>query len=253
MKNEQKKTNVAITEPGANVAPAAVILDGIPANVEKDVTTEQGAHMETLVSAPVKTAKEQADERKTLARKVARSCFIEKFNGHAAELLAARTVEENKGGKQRVTDFTFSWTDENGDAVTASGNIPVTAVLSSDAAAMFRMKAETVQNLVVPFHVADDTEKAKIRAAAEKDINSMFSLCRVPRSAKKSEIADILESAYVTNANGDYDAEKAAAIIASVSAIARRIIKGRENANNADKARKDIAEKAKAAKEVKAA
>ena len=249
MKNEQKKTNVAITEQGANIAPAAVILDGIPANVKNDVTTAQGAELATVKTAVEKTPLELANERKTAARKAAKTACVNLYMGKAAELLKNRVVEENKNGKQTAIDFQYSYVDENGATVPMAGKIPVTAVFSKDAAAAIRKAAETVQNSVVAFHVADADGKAKIRAAVEKDVNALFAFLSV-RPAKKSEVVDILESAYMTNANGDYDSENENAIISSVSAIARRILKGRENAENADRARKDAASKAK---EVKAA
>ena len=213
-----------------------------PANVNKDVATEQGAELATVKTAVEKTPLELANERKTAARKAAKNACVTKYTGKVAELLTARSVMENKAGKQFVSDFDFSWTDENGATVTASGKIPVTSVFSKDAAANIRKLAENVQAAVVPFHVADDANKAKIRAAVQQDVDKLFSFMNV-RPAKKSEIADILESAYMTNANGDCDSENENAIISSVSAIARRIHKGRENAKNADKERKELAAK----------
>lgn len=229
---------------------AAAILENVPANIAKDVTTAQGAELATVKTAVEKNPLELANERKTAARKAAKTACVNQYMGKAAELLKARIVEENKGGKQTVVDFDYSYVDENGATIPMTGKIPVTAVFSKDAAAAIRKAAATVQDVVVAFHVADSEGKAKIRATVQKEIDSLFTFLSVPRMAKKSEIADILESAYMTNANGDYDSENENAIISSVSAIARRILKGRENAENADKARKDAASKAK---EVKAA
>lgn len=227
---------------------AAAILENVPANITNDVTTAQGAELETVKTAVEKTPLELANERKTAARKAAKTACVNQYTGKAAELLKNRVVEENKNGKQAVVDFNYSYVDENGATVPMAGKIPVTAVFSKDAAAAIRKAAETVQNSVVAFHVADADGKAKIRATVQPDIGKLFTFLSVPRMAKKSEIADILESAYMTNANGDYDSENENAIISSVSAIARRILKGRENAENADKARKDAANKAKEVK-----
>ena len=221
---------------------------------ETDVTNEQGAELATVATV-IKTAAEQAEERKSIARKAAKESTVKKYSGKVAEFLKARTVTENENGKQAVQDFSYSWKDENGQEVTAAGKVPVTAILSSDAAKNFRECAKRVQSEVVAFHVADATGKAKIRAAVEKDVNKMFTFLAIPaeRAAKKSEVADILESAYFTNANGDNDASGENAIVWTVSAVVRRILKGRDNAIDADKTRKDAATAAAKAKEVKAA
>lgn len=223
------------------------------ANIPNDPATSHGAeldaHKET--KQPEKTAAEEAEERKVAAKKKARKDYIEQYKGKPAALLAARTVTENKGGKQSVSDFSYEWEDENGVTVSGKGKVNVTTVMSGDAAANYRDCAARVQSLVVDYHNAEAEKRANIRNKAAKDIEKMFALIGAPRKPKKSDVADVLDSAYFTNANGDDDAAKETAVSWTVQAITRRIIKGREEKANADATRKDA--KAKQEAEKKAA
>ena len=204
------------------------------------------------VEAALKTvdtleAKKAAEERAKAAKDAAKEAHVKQFEGNAKALLIARKVEK-VDTKLKFHDFQYSFIDENGMNVPEEGRVNITEVFTTKAAKAFREAISNIARQVVPFHNAEEGEaKAAERAKVAEDFKLMFTYCGVTcegewTKARRPDMNAILSKAFDVNFLGDNDALKAK-VLEGVWSIARRILTGREAAQNAFEAR------AKAAKE----
>lgn len=275
MKKSTIKTPANVTPANVTPAPVDAVLSRVPVVAEKDTTpapekidaapmntTNDGAPV--VDASPVaKTPAEITAENKKNANDAAREKYLKKYRGKPADALRARNVDEN--GKP-VSDYVFTFSDADGKKCNGRGIVRVSALLTTDAAKTFRENVAEIEKRVVPFHNArnagTDAAGQEMRAAAKKDVSpfivAALNLCGYPVTAenvKTCDISAIIETAYISNGNGNDDARRAA-IPAAVEGVARGRLLGYERRDdNAARRERKTAEKdaKKAAKNAAAA